>query len=63
MNRIVVKSKVSSDGVLHLALPVGLAEADREVQVTVEPVARPAMTQAEWQTWGGIDGRHLGRGL
>jgi hypothetical protein len=51
MNRIVVKSKVSSDGVLHLALPVGLEEADKEVQVTVEPVARPAMTQEEWQTW------------
>ena len=39
MNRIVVKSRVGSDGVLHLHLPVGQAEADKEVQVTVEPVA------------------------
>jgi hypothetical protein len=52
MNRIVVKSKVSSDGILHLSLPVGLAEADKEVQVTVEPLAsRKPMTQEEWQAW------------
>ena len=38
MNRIVTKLKVSSDGVLHLTLPVGISEADKEVQVTVEPV-------------------------
>ena len=36
MNRVVVKSKVGSDGVLHLDLPIGLEDADREVQVTVE---------------------------
>lgn len=52
MNRIVVKSKVSSDGILHLSLPVGLAEADKEVQVTVEALAgRKQMTQEEWRTW------------
>lgn len=38
MNRIILKSKVSSDGVLHLHLPIGKADADKEVQVTVEPV-------------------------
>ena len=31
MNRMVVKSIVGSDGVLHLALPVGAEEADKEV--------------------------------
>ena len=38
MTRITVKSKVGSDGVLHLNLPVGMTEADKEVQVTVESV-------------------------
>jgi hypothetical protein len=52
MNRIVVKSKVSNDGILHLSVPVGLEEADKEVQVTVEPVAaKKPMTQEEWQAW------------
>jgi hypothetical protein len=51
MTRIVVKSRVSSDGFLRLALPVGLQEADKEVQVTVDPVAGPAMTPEEWRAW------------
>lgn len=41
MDRIIVKSKVSSDGVLHLDLPVGKEEADRDVQVTVESAEAP----------------------
>ena len=49
MTRIVMKSKVGSDGVLHLSLPVGMREADQEVQVTVESVAAPKpLSQAEW---------------
>ena len=52
MNRMVVKSKVGSDGVLHLALPVGVEEADKEVQVTVESITpKKAMTQEEWEAW------------
>lgn len=51
MNRLVVKSKVGSDGILHLALPVGPEEANKEVLVTVEPVARPTMTPEEWRAW------------
>ena len=39
MTRIVVKSKVSSDdGILNVSLPLGMAEADHLVQVTVESV-------------------------
>lgn len=49
MNRIIVKSKVSHDGVLHLHLPVGEAAADKEVQVTVEPISSSAMSQEEWK--------------
>jgi hypothetical protein len=52
MNRMVVKSKVGSDGVLHLALPVGVEEADKEVQITVEPLnPKKEMTQEEWEAW------------
>lgn len=49
MDRIVVKSRVGSDGILQLSVPVGPADADREVQVTVEPVG-PAvpLSQEEW---------------
>jgi hypothetical protein len=52
MNRIVVKSKVSSDGMLHLSVPVGLEDADKDVQVIVEPCApNKPMTQEEWEAW------------
>ncbi len=44
MNRMIVKSKVGSDGILHLDLPIGLQEANAEVQVTVEPVPKKEMT-------------------
>ena len=50
MNRLVVKSTVSSDGILHLAVPVGMEEANKEVQVTVEPVLSAApLSQQEWR--------------
>ncbi len=52
MNRMVVKSKVGSDGILHLDLQVGMEGADKEVQVTIEPVAsKKAMTREEWHAW------------
>lgn len=50
MNRTVVKSKVGSDGILHLDLPLGAEEAEREVLVSIEP-ARAAMTQEQWRAW------------
>ena len=49
MNRIILKSRVGGDGVLHLTLPVGEADADREVQVTVEPLPSKTMSQEEWR--------------
>src|SRR5437868_6948316 len=49
MKRMVVKSKLSRDGVLHLTLPVGLEEAEKEVQVTVEPVAAATVSQEAWR--------------
>jgi hypothetical protein len=49
MNRMVVKSTTDGDGILHLNLPMGVEEANREVQVTVEPVTPQPMSPAEWQ--------------
>jgi hypothetical protein len=49
MNRIVVTSRVGSDGILQLALPVGHADANREVRITVEPVGPPAASPDEWR--------------
>lgn len=42
MDRIIVRSKVGSDGVLHLQVPIGQAEADTGVHVTIE--ADPAVS-------------------
>src|SRR5437868_3037265 len=49
MNRIVVKSGVGSNGILQVAVPVGPADADREVQITVEPVGPAALSPEEWR--------------
>jgi hypothetical protein len=49
MNRVVIKSKVDSNGVLQLTLPLGLPDAGREVQITIEPAGPPAMSQEEWR--------------
>jgi hypothetical protein len=49
MNRIVLKSRVGANGILQLTLPVGAADADREVQITVEPVGPPALSPEEWR--------------
>jgi hypothetical protein len=49
MNRLVVKYRVGSNGMLQLALPLGPANAGREVQITVEPVSPPALSPEEWR--------------
>ena len=51
MHRLVVQSRVGADGVLHIDIPMGLEVADREVQVTIDPVRRvsSSMTQEEWR--------------
>ena len=52
MKSIVLKSKVGADGILHLSVPIGLAEADTEVKVTVESVSsEKPRTQQEWSAW------------
>jgi hypothetical protein len=51
MNRMVVKSKIGADGVLHVNVPVSLAYANRDVQVTIEPIGPPPMTQDDWRSF------------
>lgn len=49
MNRIVVNTKLDSEGVLHLALPIGAADADRAVRIIVEPTSSVSLSQEEWR--------------
>ena len=51
MNRVVLHSRVGSNGVLQISVPIGKEYADREVQVTIDPVrvGSPSMTQEEWR--------------
>jgi len=51
MDRMVVHSRVGPDGILNIKLPIGEADADREVQVTVDPVGLSSMTQEEWRNF------------
>ena len=51
MERMVVRSKVGADGILHLHVPVGTPDANREVEVTIEPLPQSSgrlMTQEQW---------------
>lgn len=49
MTRIVIDSQVGADGVLHLTLPLGAAEAGQGVRVTVEPLAALNKSAEEWR--------------
>jgi len=55
MTRIEIQSRVGPDGVLNLSVPVGQAEANRTVKVTVEGVeereSKPPMTPEEWKAF------------
>jgi hypothetical protein len=42
MQRLILKARVGADGVLRVTVPMGEAEADREVQLIIEPLS-PAM--------------------
>ena len=38
MSRMVLRSRVGADGVLRMVVPFGDAEAERPMQVTIEPL-------------------------
>jgi hypothetical protein len=50
MNRIVVEQRVNGEGVLQLALPLGIDEAGREARITVELLSpKKELTLEEWR--------------
>jgi hypothetical protein len=50
MERIEVISKIGPDGMLRLALPVGVAEADHDVRVIVEPLGETGfVVPPDWE--------------
>ena len=56
MTLTTITSRVGADGVLSVTVPLGPAEANREVVVTIEPANQAAkkaveMTQEEWSAW------------
>ena len=51
MNALIVRSCVDSDGVLRIAVFVGAGEANREVQVTIEPLPQKDSQRAEYLAW------------
>jgi hypothetical protein len=51
MNRIVIHSRVGTDGVLSLTVPIGADEADREVQVTIEASEPKSQTNSDREEW------------
>jgi hypothetical protein len=53
MAPVVVRSRLDKDGVLKVTLPLGPAEANRDVQVTVEalPASEAASSPAQWQAF------------
>ena len=51
MTRIRLKSRVGADGILNLRVPVGLADANREVVVTVLPSDHAASANGGREEW------------
>lgn len=51
MTRIVLHSRVGVDGVLRLDVPIGSAEADHQMQVTIEPVPTATTEVADYICW------------
>jgi hypothetical protein len=48
---MIVRSRVDADGVLRVAVSVGAAEADHEMQVTIEPLPERSGERTEYLTW------------
>ena len=53
MKRTIVKSRIGSDGVLQMNIPMGADDAGRVVQITIEPETPAAKTQQEY--WDFLD--------
>jgi hypothetical protein len=51
MSRITLRSRVDADGFLRLAVPVGAAEADHAMQVTIESVTNEEIVSSDYVHW------------
>jgi hypothetical protein len=51
MNRMIVKSRIGADGVLQVHVPVGAADANREVVVTIEPAVDSSTDSNGYSLW------------
>lgn len=49
MTKTVVKSRVGSDGILHLSVPLGASRKDREVTITIEEVPSRTFDGVAWR--------------
>lgn len=54
MTRIELRTRIGPDGILTLSVPAGMSEANREVNVIIEPVEATdrqtaTMTPEEWE--------------
>lgn len=51
MDRMTVLSRVGVDGTLNICVPMGLGDANKQVQVTIEPtpeVLAPSLPYSKW---------------
>ena len=61
MNRITLRSRVDTDGVLRLVVPFGAAEADQPMQVTIESLQNEPTDSSNYIHWlEGISGQWKG---
>ena len=51
MSRIILRSRVGVDGVLRLVVPVGSAEAEHQMQVTIESIPDEATGSSDYANW------------
>lgn len=51
MSRIILRSRVGVDGVLRLAVPVGSAEAEQQMRVTIESIPDEAAGSSDYHHW------------
>ena len=51
MNRMVIHSRVGTDGILQLTVPFEKADADKEVEVTIEAAGPLSPTSSEQEKW------------
>ncbi|MEX2169251.1 MAG: hypothetical protein WD851_08065 [Pirellulales bacterium] len=61
VDRMTVLSRVGADGVLNVSVPLGLNDANRSVQVIIEPAAKETNGVTDYETWlDGLAGRWQG---